>query len=225
MSERPSAAEGCGECAKFAGMLEMTYNSVREDLVIPEYGRVVHDMVQHMLGLGDREERTRCAKAVVSVMKSVVPQEGTAEEVDRKLWGQLHMMTGFTLEVDGPYPLPERGDRETPPARMKYPSETSRPGHYGTLAKELIAKAVEMPEGEERVALTVLIANLLKRNYLTWHHGNVEDDFIYKELSVMSQGKLQVAEGTELMSTAEVLTTKRKTSDALERWKGGKKKR
>jgi len=203
----------------------MTYNSVREDLVIPEYGRVVQGMVQHMVGLGDRAERTRCAAAIVSVMKSVVPQEGSSEEVDRKLWGQLHMMTGYALDVDGPYPLPERGDRETPPERMTYPSETSRPGHYGTLAKELIAKAVEMPEGEEREALTVLIANLLKRNYLTWHHGSVEDSFIAKELATMSQGKLQLAEGLELVSTAEVLKNMRKTSDALERWKGGKKKR
>jgi len=206
-------------------MLEMTYNSVREDIAIPEYGRTVHGMVQHMQGLGDRDERTQCARAIVSVMKSVVPQEGTAEEVDRKLWGQLHMMTGYTLDVDGPYPLPEREDRETPPARMKYPSETSRPGHYGTLAKELIVKAVELAEGEEREALVLLIANLLKRNYLTWHHGSVEDEFIAKELATMSGGKLLLPEGTELVSSAEVLKNKRKTSDALDRWKGGKKKR
>ena len=205
-------------------MVDMTYNSAREDLAIPEYGRTIGQMIEHLKSIADREERTKCAKAIVSVMGSIVAQEGDAEENDKKLWGQLYFMADYDLDVECPHPQPTRDSRESAPDRLSYPGETSRLGHYGALTRELITKATEYKEGEEKAALVVTIANLMKRHFLTWNRGTVENSLIREQLKEMSEGKLILPEEAILVSSAEILKSKRKTSDALDRWRGKKKR-
>lgn len=203
----------------------MTYNSTRADLVIPEYGRTIQDMVDHLKSIADRNERNTCAKAIVSVMNSVVPQDGEPEEVQKKLWGQLYLMANYELDVDCPFETPTRESRQEAPGKLSYPSATSRLGHYGQLTRDLIEKAKEYPEGEEKAALVLTIANLMKRHFLTWNKGTVEGGLIRAQLKEMSGGALELPEDAELVSSAEILKSKRKTSDALDRQRGKKRKR
>jgi hypothetical protein len=206
------------------GMSDLTYNSVREELAIPEYGRAVHQMVAHALTLADRAERNRCAEAIVSIMASVAPQDGSPDEVRKRLWGHLMVISGYALDVDSPYPLPTQDSRLEPPARLSYPGETSRLGHYGALTRKLVERAKGYEPGPEKDALVLSIANLLKRHFLTWNRPTVEDAFIAQQLKELSNGELTLAPEVELAQTAGILQTMRKTSDALERQRSGKKK-
>ena len=203
----------------------MTYNSTRSDLAIPEYGRTIHEMVDHLKSLADKEERNKCANAIVSIMGSVVPQEGDKEEVQKKLWGQLYLMANYDLDVDCPGDTPTHESRTEPPARLDYPNAQSRLGHYGQMTRDLIEKAKAYEEGEEKAALVLTIANLMKRHYLTWNRATVENTLIAEQLKEMSDGALTLPEDVELVSSAEVLKSKRKTSDAMDRWRGKKKRR
>ena len=203
----------------------MTYNSTRSDLAIPEYGRTIQEMVDHLKSLADKEERNKCANAIVSIMGSVVPQEGDKEEVQKKLWGQLYLMANYDLDVDCPGETPTRESRTEPPARLDYPNAQSRLGHYGQMTRDLIEKAKTYEEGEEKSALVLTIANLMKRHYLTWNRATVENTLIAEQLKEMSDGALTLPEDVELVSSAEVLKSKRKTSDAMDRWRGKKKRR
>ena len=203
----------------------MTYNSTRSDLAIPEYGRTIQEMVDHLKSLADKEERNKCANAIVSIMGSVVPQEGDKEEVQKKLWGQLYLMANYDLDVDCPGETPTRESRTEPPARLDYPNAQSRLGHYGQMTRDLIEKAKAYEEGEEKAALVLTIANLMKRHYLTWNRATVENTLIAEQLKEMSDGALTLPEEAELVSSAEVLKSKRKTSDAMDRWRGKKKRR
>jgi hypothetical protein len=92
----------------------LSYNSMRDDLVIPEYGRSIHEMVQHCLSIADKAERSKCAAAIVSVMGSVVSQEGEKERAEQKLWNQLHVMARYELDVDAPFPSPSLRRRRSP---------------------------------------------------------------------------------------------------------------
>ena len=203
----------------------MTYNSTRSDLAIPEYGRTIQEMVEHLKSLADKEERNKCANAIVSIMGSVVPQEGDKEEVQKKLWGQLYLMANYDLDVACPGETPTRESRTEPPARLDYPNAQSRLGHYGQMTRDLIEKAKTYEEGEEKAALVLTIANLMKRHYLTWNRATVENTLIAEQLKEMSDGALTLPEEAELVSSAEVLKSKRKTSDAMDRWRGKKKRR
>lgn len=203
----------------------LTYNSRRSEITIPEYGRVVHEMIAHCITIEDKEERTRCATAIVSVMRTLVP--GSKEMVDHeeKLWGHLHVMSGWQLDIDAPFPPPARPEEDPGPERLSYSQIGKRPSFYGRIVEELIAKAVAMPEGEERAALAMMIANLLKRQYLTWNKGAVEDPLIRAQLRDMSGGVLDVPAEVELVSSSEILKSKRKTSNNFRQHRGGKRKR
>lgn len=203
----------------------LTYNSQRPDIAIPEYGRVVHELIAHCLTIEDREERSKCALAIVSVMRTLVP--GSKEMVDHeeKLWGHLHVMSNWKLDIDAPFPAPVRPEEDPGPERLAYTQIGKRPSFYGRIVEDLVAKAIEMPEGEERAALCMMIANLLKRQYLTWNKGAVEDPIIRAQLREMSGGKLDVPAETELVSSSEVMKSKRKTSNNFRNHRGGKRKR
>ena len=147
----------------------LSYNSMRDDLVISEYGRSIHQMVDHCLSIADRDERSKCAAAIVSVMGSVVKQEGEKDEAAQKLWNQLHVMARYELDVDSPFPKPEPAEKDSAPDDMDYPNAQSRVGHYGKTTLDLIEAAKAMEEGEEKNILVVKVANLMKRHFLTWN--------------------------------------------------------
>ena len=203
----------------------LTYNSRRPEIAIPEYGRVVHELIAHCLTIEDRDERNRCAQAIISVMRTLVP--GSKEMVDHeeKLWGHLHVMSNWQLDIDGPFPPPARPEDDPGPERLSYTQLSKRHSFYGRLVEELIEKAKAMPEGEERAALSMMIANLLKRQYLTWNKGAVEDPLIRAQLREMSGGALDVPAEIELVSSSEILKSKRKTSNNFRNRGGGKRKR
>ena len=202
----------------------LTYNSRRPDIAIPEYGRVVHELITHCVTIEDREERTKCATAIVSVMRTLVP--GSKEMVDHeeKLWGHLHVMSNWQLDIDGPFPPPAKPEEDPGPERLTYTQLSKRPSFYGRIVEELIAKAKAMPEGEERNALSMMIANLLKRQYLTWNKGAVEDPLIRAQLREMSEGALDVPAEVELVSSSEILKSKRKTSNNFRQHRGKRKR-
>ena len=203
----------------------LSYNSMRDDLVIPEYGRSIHQMVEHCLTIADKAERSKCAAAIVSVMGSVVPQEGEKEDAEQKLWNQLHVMARYELDVDSPFPKPEPAEKDSAPADMDYPNAQSRVGHYGKTTLDLIEAAKAMPEGEEKNILVVKLANLMKRHFLTWNRNTVEDSVIAGELKAKSGGALVLPEDAELESQADIRRSVRKTSDALARPHKKNKKR
>jgi len=203
----------------------LSYNSMRDDLVISEYGRSIHQMVDHCLSIADRDERSKCAAAIVSVMGSVVKQEGEKEEAAQKLWNQLHVMARYQLDVDSPFPKPEPAEKDSAPEDMDYPNAQSRVGHYGKTTLDLIEAAKAMEDGEEKRVLVVKLANLMKRHFLTWNRNTVEDSVIAAELKAKSGGELVLPDGVELEGQADILRNVRKTSDALARPHKKKKKR
>lgn len=46
----------------------MDYNTQRPRLVLPEYGRLVQNMVDYAVGLTDRAQRQALAETIVNVM-------------------------------------------------------------------------------------------------------------------------------------------------------------
>lgn len=64
-------------------MLE--YNTQKEKLVLPEYGRNVQQMVDHCLTIQDRDERNRCAKAIVDIMSNLFSNLRDVDDFNKML--------------------------------------------------------------------------------------------------------------------------------------------
>ena len=145
------------------------------------------------------------------------------EEGKHKLWNHLHQISGFQLDVDSPFDSPNLDDRFTQPEKLKYPNETSRAGHLGRTLGSMVEMAKKLESGEEKTILITKLANTMKMHFLTWNRKTIERSFIADQLKEISDGELTLAEDVELESTAEILRNIRKTSDALERKRSGKK--
>lgn len=183
----------------------LEYNTARPKMQIPEYGRNVQKMVDHAVSLTDREERNKVAQAIIKVMGELKPELRDVEEYKPKLWTHLFIMSDFKLEVDSPYPLPNPEVLQEKPNKVDYPQSKIKIGHYGKNVELLIAKACEMPEGDEREALVKTIASMMKQFYLTFNSTSIEDDMIADHISKLSDGKIKLVDLSFLPSTSGII--------------------
>ncbi|MBQ6939051.1 MAG: DUF4290 domain-containing protein, partial [Muribaculaceae bacterium] len=161
-----------------------------KQLLLPEYGRNVQQMVDHCLTIEDREERTRCAYTIVNIMSSLVPHLREIDDFKHKLWDHLAIMSDFKLDIDYPCEIVRKESLETLPERIPYSNSDIKLRHYGKFTEEMLKKAQEMPEGEERDALVDLLTNYMKRSYLTWNKDNVEDEKIWQDIRDYTHGTI-----------------------------------
>lgn len=181
------------------------YNTQRPRLIIPEYGRHVQRMVEHCMQVEDREQRTRTAKAIIQVIGRLNPQLRNSENGDHTLWDHLYIMSDFKLDVDAPFPAPTPEELDTKPRRVAYPKNNIKYGHYGKMVERMIDQCAAMEESEKRDAYAHLIANLMKKQFLTWNRDTVPDGVILKDLAELSKGKLKLKEEVQLASTSDLL--------------------
>ncbi len=183
---------------------DLSYNTSREDMVIPEYGRNVQSMISVAKSIEDKEERNRCAQAIIKVMGQLNPHLRDVEDFNHKLWAHLFVMSNFELDVDSPYPIPSKESFTSKPQLLDYPQRRIKYGHYGKIAEDWIEAASKMEDGEEKDALTLRLANMLKASYLIWNKDAVENRVIIKNLEEMSNGKLTLSED-KLSDTSDLL--------------------
>jgi len=197
----------------------MDYNSNRKKLVLPEYGRHIQKMVDHALTIEDREERKRFAKAIVAVMGNLFPHLRDVSDFKHKLWDHLAIISDFKLDIDSPYETPTPELLAEKPKKIPYNQKNIRFKHYGHSIVLMIDKAVEMEDGEEKHDLVQMIANHMKKSYLTWNREAVDDREIFTDLKTLSKGKLEVDPKMELTETKDILAKNTRKK------KGGGKKR
>jgi len=186
--------------------MKLTYNSTRPDLKISEYGRSIHNMVAHCVTIEDKEERNRCARAIIKTMGNLFPQLRDVEDFNHKLWDHLHVMSDFQLDVDSPYPKPSPESFESKPKKVGYPKNDIRLGHYGKTIEDLLEKVLLIEDDEERQKATISMANVMKRTYVVWNQNTVRDEVIASDLQKLSKGKLKLENPEkDLESTQKVI--------------------
>ena len=170
----------------------LQYNSQLKKLVLPAYGRNVQQMVDYCLSIPDRQERTRCAYAIIDIMGNLFPHLRDIDDFKHKLWDHLAIMSDFKLDIDYPYPVVKRENLVTKPERIPYRHFPSHYRHDGKITEDMLQKARLMSPGEERDALTYMLANFMKRSYITWNKDNVEDEKIWQDVYEYTHGAIRM---------------------------------
>jgi len=191
---------------------EFDYNTNRPDMVIPEYGRNVQKMVEHAMSVEDRTERNKIAHAIISVMGQLQPHLRDIADFKHKLWDHLFVISDFKLDVDSPYPIPEREILFEKPESMNYPKTENRYKHYGKSVKNLIDAAIAIDDKVEQSALVGVILNLMKKNYIMFNQESVDDHLIISDLKAISLDQLEDPKDFQITSTSEVLAITKKKS-------------
>jgi hypothetical protein len=195
----------------------LEYNSERKALIIPEYGRYLHILIDQATVIGDREERNKAAKYIISVMGNLNPHLRDVPDFQHKLWDQIFIMSDFKLEVDSPYPIPSREVLKMKPDPLKYPQNFPKYRFYGNNIKYMIDVANKWEEGEMKSALVKVIANHMKKSYLSWNKDTVTDVVIFEHLYELSGGKLNLMSSTEELSNSEsLIRTNKRMSNKIQ---------
>ena len=172
----------------------MEYNTSRNSISIREYGRHIQRMIEFIMTIEDRERRNRQAKLVIELMGFLNPHLRNVEDFRHMLWDHLFFISDFKLDVDSPYPIPEKATYKGKPEPMAYPKRKPKYAHLGKNVELLINKALEEPEAEKKEAYVSTIAYYMKICYTNWHNEDVQDDSIRTELSILTKGQLEVSE-------------------------------
>ena len=170
----------------------MEYNTQRRKLPLPEYGRSVQNMVDHALTIENRAERQLCAETIVSIMEGMFPSLRDVPDFKRKLWDHLAVMADFKLDVDFPYDVVKPEELEVKPTSIPYANSSIRYRHYGRILGEMIDKAVELENDEEKKQLIDLIVVQMKKSFINWNKDSIDDQKFIDDLKEYSKGKIDM---------------------------------
>ena len=188
----------------------MEYTTLQGKLILPEYGRNIQQMVEHCKGIENKEERTHCAKTIINIMGNLFPYLRDVNDFKHKLWDHLAIMSDFQLDIDYPYEIVRKDNLYSKPETIPYKYSNIRYMHYGRTLEQMIEKAVAYPDGEQKNDLILLIANHMKKCFLTWNKEVVDDRKIFDDLRLLSNGKIDLnSDFLKLMESKDILYKKR----------------
>ncbi len=197
-------------------VFNLEYNSERQHLIIPEYGRHLQKLIFQAIEIVDDDERNKLAKYIIQVMGSLNPHLRDVLDFQHKLWDQLFIMSDFQLKVDSPYPIPTREVLQMKPDVLAYPQNHPKYRYYGNNIKYMIDVANKWEEGELKAALVKVIANHMKKSYLSWNKDTVTDEVIFEHLYELSDGRLNLITSSEsLLKTDDLMRTNKRVSNKI----------
>ena len=156
-----------------------------------EYGRHIQRMVEYLLTIENREERQRQASVVIELMGFLNPHLKNVEDFRHKLWDHLFYISDFQLDVDSPYPKPQRETYKAKPDPIGYPKRYPKYSHLGKNLESVIDKALAEENPEKKAGFAHAIAYYMKLAYSNWHKELVHDDAIRSELDNITGGELE----------------------------------
>ena len=170
----------------------LDYNTHREKLLMPEYGREIQKMVDYAIGLPNKEDRQNCASEIIRMMETKVPELRSNANFEQTLWDHLFLMSHKQLDIDWPFDVSEAEKIHNKPNTIPLPKDSIHLRHYGKLIEELFEKLKEMPAGDERDTLAYYTACQMKRDLLTWGHGSMSDEKVADDLARFTDGVIQL---------------------------------
>ncbi|MCD7938177.1 MAG: DUF4290 domain-containing protein [Tannerellaceae bacterium] len=191
----------------------MEYNTELKKLALPEYGRNIQNMVDYCITIEDREERKRCANTIINIMGNLFPHLRDVNDFKHILWDHLAIMADFKLDIDYPYEIIRKENLYARPPRLPYNNSRIRYRHYGKTLELMIKKANDMEAGEEKDQLIRLLANQMKKSFLTWNKESVDDRKIFKDLDELSQGAIVLNEEEYKLTESKDILARNNTNN------------
>ncbi len=177
---------------------KLLYNTEREKLNMPEYGRNVQKMVEYLKGIEDRDKRNEQARAVVKVMEILNPQVYLQENYEQKLWDHLQIISNFELDIDSPYPKPSKERLYERPEVIPIKQKPIKATHYGRNIESIIDLIAEQEDGEVKTSMIRSLAIYMRQQYLIWNKDSVADQTIFQDIEKLSDYRIKVPEGLQL---------------------------
>ena len=168
----------------------MEYNTLQKKMIMPEYGRHVHIMVQHAIQIKDRDQRNAAAQTIVGVMGNLMPHLREIPDFKHKLWDHLFIISDFKLDIDAPYPPPSHSEMVERPNTVPYPQSHIRQKHYGKILVDMIRETGKLPDCPQRDQLIQQLATQMRKSYIAWNRSEINNEQIVQDIWDISDGKI-----------------------------------
>ena len=179
-------------------MEEFDYNTQREKLQMPEYGRHVQKMIEYVASIPDKEKRNEQIQSVVQVMGTLNPQLRDINDFKHKLWDHVHVISDFKIDIDSPYPTPTRESLSTPPSAIPLHTVPVKAAHYGRNIQNMIEVIAEREDDEVKTYMIKTLASYMKQQYLIWNKDSVSEETIFNDIYKLSDGRIKVPESVHI---------------------------
>ena len=170
----------------------MEYNTTRSNLILREYGRNFHKLVEYVGNVKDKEQRNKMSKTLVEMMKITQPSFKDQSEVEAKMWDDLYIMSDYSLDIDSPYPKPKRKSESDIPKKLHYPKSKIRYRHYGKKIELLIEEACKLKKEDEKEAAVIHIGKIMKSFFGMWNKESIDNKVIVENITELSNNKLSI---------------------------------
>jgi hypothetical protein len=168
------------------------YNTQRPSIILKEYGRNVQKLVEYIRGIPSKEKRTEMAYTLIELIKQLTPTMKDQPENPQRVWDDLYIIANFNLDVNNPYPVPERDILFKKPDKVDYPQSQVRFKHYGKNIEKLVKEALKLEDEQERQDAIIYLGKLMKTFYGNWNKETLDDSVILKDIQEMSGGALKL---------------------------------
>lgn len=187
----------------------MKYNTQQKKLILPEYGRNIQNMVDHCVAVKDKDERKKCAYAVIDIMGNMFPHLRDVNDFKHILWDHLAIMSDFKLDIQYPYEVIKKEDLYTAPGHLDYSRPTMRYRHYGKLLENMVRIAASMEDDDEKKPhLIRLLTGQMKKSYIQWNK-EVDDAKIFQDMAEISGGKILLSADSYIIPDVKVSASKK----------------
>ena len=155
-------------------------------------------MVDYLKTIEDRQKRNEQARAIIKVMEIINPAVHHQDDYEHKLWDHLHIISGFNLDVDSPYPAPAPESLHQQPLPIPLNKKPLKATHYGRNIENMIDLIAEKEDGDEKTAMIRTLAMYMRQQYLIWNKDTVADETILQDIEKMSDYRIRIPEGLQL---------------------------
>ena len=170
----------------------MEYNTTRSNLILREYGRNFHKLVDYVGNVKSKEKRNNMSKTLVEMMKLTHPSFKEQNEIDPKMWDDLYIMSDYSLDIESTYPKPDRKSESEVPKRLEYPKSKIRYRHYGKKIELLIEEACKLKKDEDKEAAVIHIGKIMKSFFGMWNKESIDNKVIVENIKELSNNKLSI---------------------------------
>ncbi len=167
------------------------YNTQRPTLILKEYGRNIQKLVEFVNKTEDKQKRNEYAEILVELMRQLNPNVRDNES-SQKLWDDMFIMADFNIDIDSPFPVPEKEFLTKKPHKLKYKPSEVKFKHYGRNIELLIKRAMEIEDPKEREEATIYIGRLMKGFHQVWNRENTDESTIIHNIKNLSSGVLDL---------------------------------
>ncbi|MCL1974288.1 MAG: DUF4290 domain-containing protein [Bacteroidetes bacterium] len=176
----------------------MDYNTQREKLIMPEYGRYVQKLLQKVKTIPDKEKRSEQVRAVVHAMGILNPQLRDMNDFKHKLWDHVFVISNFELDIEAPFTPPTSESFRIAPNRIGLEDKPLKVNYYGRNIQNMAEALAQRKPGADRDEMVKELAYYMRKQYLIWNKESVSDQTIFTDLSMLTKGRLHVPEGFKM---------------------------